>query len=157
MKTFMAVATAILLMVAGAFLYSLYQDKFGNKLLNTPTPTIIPTTTVETQTPTAIPPTQSQVSDLDLIKKAFAQKYNKTVDQVEVNISKKDETHAWGNVKFSGEMAGGWFLAFKKSTNEWIIVQDGNGTISCETIEPYNFPTDMASECVDKNGKLIQR
>ena len=71
-------------------------------------------------------------------------------------MSKIDATHAWGTASFTGEMGGGWFLAYK-NPDGWIIVDDGNGTISCETIAPYNFPVDMVPECVDKNGNLIKK
>lgn len=109
-----------------------------------PTNTIVPS------------PTIPQKSDLELIKEAFAQKYNRPTSEINVTVSKNNGTHAQGGVSFSGEMGGGWFLAYKESGG-WIIVQDGNGTISCETIAPYSFPSDMAPECVDKNGKLIKR
>lgn len=116
----------------------------------TPTESIQPANTI-------IPsPTIPQKSDLELIKEAFAQKYNRPASEVNVTVSKNNGTHAQGGISFSGEIGGGWFLAYKES-NGWIIVQDGNGTISCETIAPYNFPSDMAPECVDKNGKLIKR
>jgi hypothetical protein len=117
---------------------------------------VTPTESIQL-TNTIIPlPTIPQKSDLELIKEAFAQKYNRPVSEINVTVSKNDGTHAHGGVSFAGEMGGGWFLAYKES-NGWIIVQDGNGTISCEAIAPYNFPADMAPECVGKNGKLIKR
>lgn len=135
-----------------------YSDFFPKTSQPMPTtivqqPTIVPTSSLLTTVPS---PTIPQKSDIEGIEEAFAKKYNKTVDQAEISISKKDDTHAWGSVKFAGEMAGGWFLAYKNPT-DWIIVQDGNGTISCEAIAPYDFPSTMAPECVDKNGKLIKR
>lgn len=136
-----------------------YSDFFPKTSQPTPTVNIQgPTIAVSPSSiATVIPsPTTPQKSDLDGIKEAFAKKYNKSIDQVEVSISKRDDTHAWGSVKFTGEIAGAWFLAYKNPSG-WIIVQDGNGTISCETIAPYDFPSLMASECVDKNGKLIKR
>ncbi len=126
-----------------------------------PSPTVVsqpttPTGSVQPTNTTAPLPTVSQKSDSEMIKEAFAQKYNRPTSEVNVTVSKNNGTHAQGGVGFSGEMGGGWFLAYKEG-DDWIIVQDGNGTISCETIAPYNFPVDMVSECVDKNGKLIKR
>lgn len=113
------------------------------------TPPIVPTSTIDTLSPSV-----NEISAEESIKQAFAKKYNRKVSDVHLTISQKDSTHVWGSVKFGDELAGGWFLAYKESSNGWIIVADGNGTISCETIAPYNFPISMVSECVDKNGKL---
>jgi len=112
----------------------------------------IPSPTTEVVT---VAPSVTEISAEESIKKAFAKKYNKKFEEVEISISKNDSTHVWGSVKFSGEMSGGWFLAYKESVNNWIIVQDGNGTISCETVAPYNFPTSMVPGCVDNNGQLV--
>ncbi len=105
---------------------------------------------------TAASPTQASVSDVEGIRAAMAAKYGKAPADVEIEISKKTTLHAWGVTKFKGEMAGGWFLAYKEAKG-WIIVDDGNGTISCEKIAPYNFPVSMVEECVNANGKLIKR
>jgi len=149
-----------------AFLLGTYYPNFLKQSPQTISPTQpSPTVTSQSTTPTEITqptnttvplPTTPQKSDLELIKEAFAQKYNKLTSEVNVTVSKNNGTHAQGGVSFSGEMSGGWFLAYKGSSG-WIIVQDGNGTISCETIAPYNFPKNMAPECVDKDGNLIKR
>jgi len=113
-----------------------------------------PETTPETKPTTS--PTTSAINDIESIRKAMALKYGKLPADVELEVSKKTALHAWGVTKFKGEMGGGWFLAYKGSGG-WIIVDDGNGTISCEKIEPYDFPVSMVSGCVDANGKLINR
>lgn len=95
------------------------------------------------------------VSDETLIKQAFAQKYQKPITDVQLTVKQNTGTLAQGGVSFTGEIAGAWWLAAKMG-NQWKIVQDGNGTISCETIAPYKFPLSMVSECVDKNGKLVK-
>ncbi len=52
---------------------------------------------------------------------------------------------------------GGWFLAAEVG-GQWVIVDDGNGTVSCEKINPYNFPTTLVPECwSDATQDLIQR
>jgi len=88
-------------------------------------------------------------ADLAMIKEAFAKKYNKSIDDVSVKVSKSTATLASGGVGFAGEMGGGWFLAAKVG-DKWVIVDDGNGTISCQKIAPYNFPVSMVPECYDE-------
>lgn len=148
------------------FLFFLLGTYFPNFLKQRPAPTIIPSplSSPAPETPTVvIPPTSSSlptvvppISDLELIRAAMAEKHGKPVGEVELTLSKNTGLHAQGSVRFSGEEGGGWFLAYKETTG-WIIVQDGNGTVSCETIASYSFPTDMVPECVDKNGNLITR
>lgn len=122
-------------------------------LTNTPTMTI---TTSSSPTPSNSP-TPTKESDLVGITNAFASKYSKPPSDVEVSISQNTGTHAWGGISFAGEMGGGWFLAYK-GENGWIIVADGNGTISCSKIEPYNFPASIVPECYDeKTDTLIKR
>jgi hypothetical protein len=43
---------------------------------------------------------------------------------------------------------GGIFLAAKVN-GEWKIVFDGNGQIECKIFKPYNFPSNMISDCVN--------
>lgn len=95
-------------------------------------------------------------SDEEQIRDAVAQKFNKPVVNVEMSISEKDDYHAWGSFKFTDEPTGAWFLAYR-GKGGWFVVDAGNGTITCETIEPYNFPASMAPECVNTKGKLIKR
>jgi len=102
-------------------------------------------------------PTAKETEDLVVIfKQLFSDKYSRVIEDINIDINKKDETHVWGSVKFVGEISGGWFLGYKDGAN-WIIVQDGNGTISCETIEPYDFSVEMVPECVDAGGRPITR
>jgi len=118
----------------------------------TPVPTIVPTAT---SVPT-VPPAETK-SDLEKIKELFAQKYSKSIGEVDVTINKNTGTYASGGVSFAGEMGGAMWLAYKKDAN-WQIIFDGNGTIPCESIEPYDFPNDMVPECWDSSlQKLIKR
>lgn len=162
MKTFLSVAAALLLMVAGAFLFWLYQEKVVKKptALITPTPTELPKMAVFTTAPlpsdiTNIP--EKKESDIDLLKQAMAKKHNKSLADVDLSINKNTGVYAIGSVKFQGDVGGGWWLAAQKGS-EWVIVADGNGTVMCQDIAPYNFPTDMVPECWDTvNNKLIKR
>ena len=102
-------------------------------------------------------PSAPSVSDETLIKIALAQKHNKTINETSVEINENDGTYAQGLVKFSGEIAGGWWLAAKPSST-WIIVADGNGVVMCDDIAQYNFPTSMVPECYNSStNQLITR
>lgn len=133
----------------GVFFWSLTKTQAPPAATPSPTPTLVPTATPI--------PTSPLKSDLEQIKEAFAQKYNKPLEEVIVAINKNTGIKASGSVKFVGEMGGAMWLA-AKSKEKWILVFDGQGTISCEKIEPYNFSTDMVPECWDEiNQKLIIR
>lgn len=112
---------------------------------------------VPSLTPSIMPSPQNQQTDIDSMKQAMAKKHNKQVSEVELTVSKNDGQFAQGSVRFAGEMGGGWFLA-AKTANGWVIVQDGNGVISCQTIAPYNFPVSIVPECFDDAaGKIVKR
>jgi len=127
-----------------------------SQITNVPSSTLPPS--VPTEEPVVIPTNTvvPQKSDLEQIREAMAAKHNKPIGQTTVTISKNTGTYASGGVKFEGDVGGGWLLA-AKSGGKWVIVDDGNGTIDCEVIAPYNFPSSIVPECVDKNGKLIKR
>ncbi|NMC35490.1 hypothetical protein GYA49_00425 [Candidatus Beckwithbacteria bacterium] len=100
--------------------------------------------------------TKQQVAQIALTQ-AMAQLHNKVYDDVNLTIGKFDGDYASGGVKFAGEMGGGWFLGAKEN-GAWVIVQDGNGTISCQKTDPYNFPVDMVPECYDEvTMQIVQR
>ncbi|MBZ9577871.1 hypothetical protein KJA13_02435 [Patescibacteria group bacterium] len=99
------------------------------------------------------------VSKEEAIKKLFAEKYDKEVSEITINISKETEGHLMGGVKFGegGPGEEGGFLAAKENGN-WKLVYDGVGAMFCSDIEPYNFPVDMVIECWDEEaGKVKDR
>lgn len=94
---------------------------------------------------------QVQVENkIEIIKKLFADKYGKKVEDVTVTISEEDATHARGGVKM-GDPAGpgGLFLAAIKD-GLWQLIFDGNGNYFCEDVAPYNFPANMIRDCASK-------
>ena len=96
-------------------------------------------------------------SDDDFVRRAFAEKYNRPIEEVNASISERIDDYAKGGVSFEGEMGGGWFLAAMED-GDWIIVADGNGTVACEDIEPYNFPVGLVPQCwQESTGELITR
>ena len=61
-----------------------------------------------------------------------------------VTVSKVSGNFAQGGASAQG--GGGMWLAAKVN-GSWKLVWDGNGTISCASVKPYNFPTSMVPEC----------
>lgn len=102
-------------------------------------------------------PVQTSESVVAAVRKAMADKFGKPINEVNVTLTKIENGYAQGGVTFEGEMGGGWLLAAEVG-GEWIIVDDGNGTVSCEKIDPYNFPVSMVPECwSETTGELITR
>jgi hypothetical protein len=81
------------------------------------------------------------------IQKLFAQKYNKKVSEIQINITKETKNYARGGVLFSpgGPGEGGYFFVYKKD-EEWNIAADGNGSVSCRYLKYYGFPDDMTED-----------
>src|SRR3990167_1314387 len=76
-----------------------YSNFFPKTSQSAPTITIVQPTSAPSLLPTetVIPsPTIPQKSDLEGIKEAFTKKYSKSIDQVEVSISKNNGTQATG-------------------------------------------------------------
>lgn len=170
-KVTLSIFISLFLLVAGGFGFWLFQKNFELKKKTsaspTPSPIVVssPTTQPEQSlAPAALPEPEAQASpiasvksDLELLKEAFASKYSHPVSETEVTVGQQTGPYASGGIHFTGQMGGGWFLAYKQD-GEWIIVADGNGTVPCEAIEPYNFPTDMVPECWDDStSSLIYR
>ncbi|OGC51677.1 hypothetical protein A2982_03325 [candidate division WWE3 bacterium RIFCSPLOWO2_01_FULL_39_13] len=96
-------------------------------------------------------------ADKESIALIFSQKYNKPIEEVNVEVSENTGEFAKGVISFEGEMGGGSFLA-TKTDDTWKIVADGNGVIMCDLIEPYNFPVSVVPECYDQAlEKIVER
>jgi len=83
---------------------------------------------------------------LTMLQELFAQKLGKTQDSIIVNISREDNTHIKGIVTVKGDYEG-IFLAARTS-GEWGIIWDGRGKYPCASIQSYNFPGAMISDCL---------
>ncbi len=137
-----------------------YYFHFQNKLpllsANQPavvTPTINPNVSIYPSI-TVAPTVVSDNLDPESLKKFFAEKYNKNISDIQIDIDQKETPYLKGTVTFKLAMKGGLFLAVK-DTNNWLVVFDGNESIPCKTISPYDFPKSMVSECINSNGKLV--
>jgi len=160
------IVTSLLFFVCGVLVFWFFQQKQAKKepapspsLTPMPSPVveISPSPEVPIEEPIISPfPSPQLKSDLELIREAMASRHSKPVADTTVNISKLNIPYASGGVKFEGEIAGAWLLAYK--TNDgWVIVEAGNGTVTCELIEPYNFPVDMVPECWSETDGLVVR
>jgi hypothetical protein len=152
MKKFITVTAIIAIVILWGYYF--YQNIFTltskseiteiTQNLPSPTKFVVPTTQ---------PSPASTLSDLDLIKLAFAEKHGKPVSEVILTISENNGLTARGSISFTGDVGSGWWLAAKVK-GIWTAIQDGNGYVSCETVTGYNFPKSMVPECVDTNGTL---
>ncbi len=87
--------------------------------------------------------TETSFSSEEALKNLFQEKYN-NID-LEITIAEERGNYARGSISFKDGF-GGMFLAFNNN-GHWQIVFDGNGVISCEQVEEYEFPEDMINDC----------
>jgi hypothetical protein len=76
------------------------------------------------------------------IRYLLAKKYNKSIDEVEITISKQDGNYIGGSVLFGeGSPGGGDMFLARKIGNIWEVVFDGNGNVDCNKMrQEYGFP-----------------
>jgi len=143
------IVTVLLLLIAivgGSYLWWSVKSSVPSV---EPTPSPIPIVSPEV-TPEVTPAGErEEKSDLEQIREAFAEKYDKSLEEVILNISENTGTYASGGVSFAGEMGGAMWLAYNDGSG-WKITYDGHGAIPCSAVDPYDFPTDMVSECWDE-------
>jgi len=99
----------------------------------------------------------AKTSDLELITKALFEKNQwPSTMELTVTINKNDGTYASGSAGGSG--GGGYFYA-KKVGEEWKIVADGNGMITCDSLKDYpDYPKTMIPICYDSvKGENVNR
>jgi hypothetical protein len=135
-----------------------------------PLPSATPTSTDETILNTVTPgaavtsPTPSAGSGqavdetadiLAAVKAGLVAGHGPDAASMTVTVSKIVGDFAQGGASAQGG-GGMWFAA--KVGGAWKLVWDGNGTISCASINQYNFPSTMIPECYDaETQKLITR
>ncbi|MFA5318088.1 MAG: Gmad2 immunoglobulin-like domain-containing protein [Patescibacteria group bacterium] len=95
--------------------------------------------------------TEKVISLEENLRKMLAAEHNWDINLMEVNISQMSDNHARGGVMFfakeNGEPGEGGYLYASDINGEWEIVAQGNGQISCELLDEYNFPEDMKDQC----------
>jgi hypothetical protein len=94
--------------------------------------------------------------DGDAIRMALVEKTGIPADKLEFAVTQNSGVHARGTLKHKDDPGGGYFIA-AKADNRWVIVYDGQATPACAAIAPYDFPVDMAPECLDGANHLVVR
>ena len=80
------------------------------------------------------------------IKKLLAEKYDKELADIVVNITKSDDTHARGSIAFlmNGQQGEGGLVLAIKEQDKWKLVYDGNGSVDCPLLKnTYGFSDDL--------------
>jgi len=96
------------------------------------------------------------VSKEEAIRNLFAGKYDKDLSEISITIDKEEGNYVAGGVAFGegGPGEGGHFLAVKDD-NQWKLVYDGNGSIPCDGVDLYEFPSHMVPECYNEDTNEI--
>jgi hypothetical protein len=154
------------LFITGLTLGAFYLGTINKPLENnqiaiiSPTKNTIPPSSSPSSitSPTTSPaPTTKTENDSELIKTALYKKNNwPSTEILNVTVSSNDGTYAKGSINGNG--GGGYFFA-KKVGADWIIVADGNGIITCESLSNYpDYPSSLIPECYnEKTQNNIKR
>lgn len=106
--------------------------------------------------PMPIPPTATP-SDEALIKQALLAKLGWNEAEMEFSLSRNTGQIAQGSLKKVSEPSGAAWFAGKDANGRWVIAHIGQGVPNCSDIQPYNFPADWISHCMDASGKTVER
>lgn len=145
---------ALILIGGNVFVWFFWGKNLLSEKQETPTPK--PEVTVKlipTPTEKIISPAEEEA----LIRKAVYEKSGTKESEYLITINKNTGQHATGGIKPRQEDVGGAYWLAAKTDEGWIGIYDGQSQPECEIINLYNFPKDMVTECVDKNGKVVKR
>ena len=111
-----------------------------------------------TSSPTPVPSSQpTAATDEDLLKQAFANKYNTSPSEITVTIRQRVGDYASGGVNIGeGPGSGGVWFGVKQG-DTWQIAADGNGIPLCSDLDAYNIPSELINSCVGEDSQLQQR
>jgi len=114
-----------------------------------PQGTSIPTPTQEvTLQPTSVQAIDEKAAIIAAVRMGLIAGHGPDAGAMTITVSKIQDTFASGGAIDPGSVGGGmWFAA--KVNGAWKLAWDGNGTISCASVNPYNFPALMIPECWD--------
>jgi len=146
----LVIVAAIAVVGAGGYLLG---NKGNLKVSYTPSyATPSPTTTPG---PTSTPVVDETEAIKTAVRQGLVAEHGPDAASMTITVSKIIGLNASGGA--SAQAGGGMWLAAKVS-GTWKLIWDGNGTISCQVIAPYNFPTSMVPECWDETtSKSVTR
>jgi len=162
-KTTVLVIILILLGIAGGYYlgtnYKFTLQPQGAVSTTAPTPSPTPTIGLipNTGTPSAatVTPVDETATLIAAVKAGLVAEHGPDAANMTITVSKIVGSFAQGGAAASGS-GGMWFAA--KVGGVWKLAWDGNGTISCTSIDPYNFPVSMIPECWnDATQKIVTR
>ncbi len=110
-----------------------------------PSPTVV-------STPTASPTANETEAVKTAVKLGLIDEHGTSAVNMVVSVSKITNKNASGGAIEPGAASGGMWLAAKVN-DTWKLIWDGNGTISCQVIAPYDFPASIVPECWDENAQ----
>ncbi|MBI4127885.1 MAG: hypothetical protein HY459_02315 [Parcubacteria group bacterium] len=84
----------------------------------------------------------------EAVARLFSEKYGTAADEVRVSIWQEIPNYVFGDVDIPNELYTHTFLA-SYTEDEWTIVHDINGGISCKTRWELGFPEQIAANCVE--------
>jgi hypothetical protein len=164
--TFLVILLIILGIGGGYYLGTNYKFTLQPQNAVTTTAPAIPTTTATptdetilvTGTPSAavVSPTTDETAVLiAAVKAGLVAEHGPDAATMTITVSKIVGNFAQGGAAATGG-GGMWFAA--KVNGVWKLAWDGNGTISCTSVNPYNFPATMIPQCWDDaTQKLVTR
>lgn len=166
-KTTFFVIVLILLGIAGGYYlgtnYKFTLQPQGAVSVTT-APAQSPTPQPTADQPLAGTPSAATVTPVDetatlivAVKAGLVAEHGPDAANMTITVSKIVGNFAQGGAKEPEAVGGGmWFAA--KVGGLWKLAWDGNGTISCTSIDPYNFPVSMIPECWnDATQKIVTR
>lgn len=75
----------------------------------------------------------------------LAEKYNKNLNDVKVEILNVARDHVRGTVEFASGETG--IVLAAKVNGDWQLAFEGNSALKCETITQFEFPRSMTRDC----------
>ncbi len=149
-KTTILVIILILLGIVGGYYlganYKLELKPQGAVTTTAPTPTDTPFVAASPSAQTISPTIDETAVLISAVKAGLVAEHGQSAGNMMITVSKIEGNFAQGGAKDPEAVGGGmWFAA--KAGGVWKLAWDGNGTISCASVNPYNFPTSMIPEC----------
>jgi hypothetical protein len=161
-KTTVLIIILVLLGIAGGYYlgtnYKLtLQPQTAVSVTGIPTPTqsmeVAPSNgtqsaviTTPAQTTVSGQPVDDSAALIAAIKAGLVAEHGPDASTMTITVGKIAGNFAEGGAAASA--GGGMWLAAKVN-GTWHLVWDGNGSVLCSSVNPYNFPASMVQECWD--------